>query len=156
MACSGRVLSPVPTQNKNVEALAKAKEKDVADTNQEPYSPTWTSSHKETVEFLRIIKKSDYRVVDRLNHTLSKISILSYLLSSQARRESLMKILGATHVTKNITVYQFDGVVVKITAGNFLGFNDGEQPAEGGSQNKAPHISMKCLDIIISRVLVDT
>lgn len=84
MTRSVRVSTPVPTQNKNVEALSKAKDKEVIDTNQEPNSPKWTSSQKETEEFLRIIRKSDYRMVDQLNHTFSKITILSYLLSSEA------------------------------------------------------------------------
>lgn len=77
-------------------------------------------------EFLRMIKKSDYSVVGQLNHTPSRISIMSLLLSSEAHRESLMKILSADYVTKDIIVDQFDGVVTNLTSGACLSFNDNE------------------------------
>lgn len=76
-----------------------------------------------------IIKKSDYRVVDKSYQTHSKISILSLFLSSEAHRESLMKVLGISHVTKDITVDQFNGVVANITTGSCLGFSDDELPS---------------------------
>lgn len=37
-----------------------------------------------------------------------------------------------------------------------MGFNDDELPVEGKNHNKALHISLKCIDTILSRVLVDT
>jgi hypothetical protein len=107
-------------------------------------------------EFLRIIRKSDYKIIDQLGQTPSKISILSLLLSSEAHRNTLMKILNEAHVTKDITVDQFDGVVANITTSRYLGFNKDELPVEGLDHNKALHISVKCLDNILSRVLVDT
>lgn len=67
-----------------------------------------------------------------------------------------MKILGATHVTEDITVDQFDGVVANITTRSFLGFSDDELPIEGRAHNKALNISMKFLNTTMSRVLVDT
>jgi hypothetical protein len=44
-------------------------------------------------EVLRLIKKSDYKIVDQLLQTSSKISILSLLLSSEAHKKVLMKVL---------------------------------------------------------------
>ena len=46
--------------------------------------------------------------------------------------DSLIKVLGATHATKDITVDPFDGVVANITAGSYLGFSDDEIPSGGG------------------------
>lgn len=83
-----------------------------------PSSPKVAVSKKEAEEFLRIIKKSDHKVVDQLNHTPSKISMLSLLLSSEAHMDLLMKVLSASHITKDITVDQFDDVVVNITTDN--------------------------------------
>lgn len=40
-----------------------------------------------------------------------------------------MKVLGASNVTKDITVDQFDGVIANITRGSCLGFNDDEFPS---------------------------
>jgi hypothetical protein len=119
-------------------------------------SPKASVTHEEAEEFLKIIKKSDYKVVDQLNQTPSKISMLSLLLNSEAHRNSLLKVLSAAHITKDITVEQFDDVIACVTTGNFLGFNDDELPIEGKNHNKALHISLKCMDTILSRVLVDT
>lgn len=55
--------------------------------------------------------------------------MLSLLLSSEAYRESLMKVLGTTYVTKDISVDQFNGVVVNITTGSYLGFSDDKLPS---------------------------
>lgn len=67
-----------------------------------------------------------------------------------------MKFLGSSHVTKDITIHQFNGVVTNITAESFLGFDDNELPTKGIAHNKALYILMKCMDTIMSRVLVDT
>lgn len=66
-----------------------------------------------------------------------------------------MKVLSATHITKDITVGQFDKEVKNITSGDFLGFNDEEIPSEGNTHNKALHISLRCVNTLLSRVLVD-
>lgn len=99
---------------------------------------------------------SDYKVVYQLNQTPSKILMLSLLLSSEVHKEDLLKIMNEAHVMKNIITDQFDRVVVNITANNSLGFNNEELPAEGQAHNRALHISMKCLDNILSRVLINT
>ncbi|GAU52036.1 hypothetical protein TSUD_418760, partial [Trifolium subterraneum] len=75
---------------------------------------------------------------------------------SEAHREALLKVLNEAHVTRDITVDQFDGVVSNITASGYLGFSEDELPTEGHNHNRALHISVKCLDNILSRVLVDT
>jgi hypothetical protein len=110
----------------------------------------------EASEFLRIIKKSDYKIVDQLHQTPSKISILSLLLNSQAHREALLKVLAQAHVTQDITVGQFDGVVANITACNTLSFSNEELPKEGKNHNRALHVSIKCQEDALARVLVDT
>ena len=46
-------------------------------------------------------------------------------------------------------------MVDNITASSYLGFNNEELPSDGQANNKALHISMKFLDTILSRVLVD-
>ncbi|XP_050878511.1 uncharacterized protein LOC127082315 [Lathyrus oleraceus] len=111
---------------------------------------------EESQELLKLIKKSDFKIVDQLNQTPSKISILSLLLSSEAHRKALLKVLNAAHVMQDITVDQFDDVVGNITASRYLGFNEAELPPEGNSHNKALHISVTCTNSLLSRVLVDT
>ncbi|XP_050893526.1 uncharacterized protein LOC127100414 [Lathyrus oleraceus] len=111
---------------------------------------------EESQEFLKLIKKSDFKIVDQLNQTPSKISILSLLLSSEAHLKALLKVLNTAHVMQDITVDQFDDVVANIIASRYLGFNEAELPLEGNAHNKALHISVTCTDSLLSRVLADT
>ncbi|XP_050897220.1 uncharacterized protein LOC127104046 [Lathyrus oleraceus] len=111
---------------------------------------------EDVVEFLKLIKRSGYKVVDQLYQTPSKISILSLLLNSQAHREGLWKVLSQAHVTQSITVDQFDRVVANITTCNTLSFSGEELPKDGQNYNRALHVSVKCKDDALARVLVDT
>jgi hypothetical protein len=81
--------------------------------------------------------------------------MLSLLMSFEAHRAALLRLLNAAHVNQDITVAQFDGVCNNITANRCLGFIDADLPAEGPALNKALHISVKCQDNTIARVLVD-
>lgn len=47
-------------------------------------------------------------------------------------------------------------MVNNIAASVSLGFSDDELPSEGRNHNKDLHISIEYVDIILSRVLVDT
>lgn len=85
----------------------------------------------------------------------SKILILSLLLSSEAHKTALMKVLNSAHIIDDITVDQFDEVIANITDIWYLGFNDVELPAEGTTHNKALHISVTYMDTLLSRILVD-
>ncbi|XP_050909151.1 uncharacterized protein LOC127122922 [Lathyrus oleraceus] len=121
-----------------------------------------SDDHKKSItfegsqEFLKLIRKSDFKIVEQLNQTPSKISIFSLLLSSEAHCKALLKVLNTSHMMQDITVDQFDDVVANITASRYLGFNEVELPPEGKAHNKALHISVTCTDSLLSRVLVDT
>ncbi|XP_050919635.1 uncharacterized protein LOC127137195 [Lathyrus oleraceus] len=148
MTRSGRIYTP----EFNVTPQGPNKESTVVAPTIEPE----VVQSEDAVEFLKLIKKSDYKVVDQLHQTPSKISILSLLLNSQAHREALLKVLAQAHVTQSITVDQFDGVVANITACNTLSFSGEELPEDGQNHNRALHISVKCKDDALARVLVDT
>ena len=49
----------------------------------------------------------------------------------------------------------FEGIVNNITANTYLTFADEEIPVEGRGHNKALHVSVKCLDHIVAKVLID-
>lgn len=110
---------------------------------------------EEGKEFLKLIKHCDFKIVDQLGQTPSKISILSLFLSSESHRKALMKVLNITHVMQDISVDQFDDVVANIFASRYLGFNEAKLTVEGHNYNKALHISVTCINTLISRVLVD-
>ncbi|XP_050915718.1 uncharacterized protein LOC127130797 [Lathyrus oleraceus] len=150
--------TPVPTKvidNKAVESeTSKGKEPMVEKEQVEDHKKGIT--FEESQEFLKLIKKSDFKIVDQLNQTSSKISIMYLLLSSEDHRKALLKVLNAAHVMQDITVDQFDDVVANITASKYLVFNEVELPPEGNAHNKALHISVTCTDSLLSRFLVDT
>jgi hypothetical protein len=107
-------------------------------------------------EMLRLIKRSEYNVVDQLLQTPSKIFVLSLLMNSEPHRETLKRVLDVAYVDHNVTIEQFDSIVANITACNNLSFSDDDLPEEGKDHNLALHISMNCKDDALSNVLVDT
>lgn len=155
MTRNGRVFESTLVQQKHNEALDNAKGKEVAETDQWQISTKIIVSDKDAEEFLRLIKKSRHRVVDQLNQTLSKMSVISLLLRSETHRESLMKILSVAHVTNDIIVDQFNGVVANLTSEACIGFRYDELPSQGRAHNKALHISIKCMNTHLSIVLID-
>ena len=82
--------------------------------------------------------------------------MLSLLLSSEAHREALQKVLEQAFVEPDVTVNQFDSIIGNITACNNLGFSDEELPEEGRNHNLALNISVNCAKDTLASVLVDT
>ncbi|XP_050889426.1 uncharacterized protein LOC127094663 [Lathyrus oleraceus] len=145
MTRSGRIFAapPPPPEKEDLGTNAKSKGKQSAGPEQEQTQTQGKVAPDDVEEFLRIIKKSDYKVVDHLNQTPSKFSILSLLLCSEAHRDDLLKFLSAAHVPQEITVNQFEGVVANIASKGCLCFCDDELPPEGKNYNKALHISIE-------------
>ncbi|XP_050878820.1 uncharacterized protein LOC127082634 [Lathyrus oleraceus] len=153
MTRSGRVFAPPVIPSRNVEKDPVV----VVPVTREVEGQTSNSTlDKETDELLRIIKLSDYKVVDQLLQTPSKILILSLLLNSAVHREALLKVLDQAFVEQDITAEQFNNVVGSITSCNGLGFFDEELPEEGKNHNFALHISANCQGDSLSNILIDT
>ena len=81
------------------------------------------ASKQEMEEILKIIKKSDYNVVEQLGQNPSKISMLSLLLCSEAYAKALIAFLKTTHVSQETSEDQFKDCVASLTADNGLGFS---------------------------------
>ncbi|XP_039688638.1 uncharacterized protein [Medicago truncatula] len=107
-------------------------------------------------EILKLIKKSDYKIVDHLLQTPSKITIMSLLTSSDAHRDALMKVLNQVYVDHDVTLGQFGSIAGNVTACNNLSFGDKDLPLEGKNHNMALHISVMCKTDSLSNVLIDT
>ncbi|XP_019459953.1 PREDICTED: uncharacterized protein LOC109359712 [Lupinus angustifolius] len=112
-------------------------------------------SNDEACEFLKFIKQSEYRVVDQLNKTPARISLLSLLMSSEAHRNVLLKVLNQAHVNHDITTDKLGGIVNNIVADNYISFRDEEIPTEGTGHVRPLHISVICKDCMIGKVLLD-
>ena len=87
-----------------------------------------TALEKDVDDFFKIIKLSDYKIVDQLFQTPSKISILALLMNSSAHRESLMRVLDQAFMESDMPLDQFNSVVGNITSCNKLSFYDDEFP----------------------------
>ncbi|XP_071921826.1 uncharacterized protein [Coffea arabica] len=82
---------------------SKAKE------NAAPTRPAVTE--EETFNFLRMLKKNEYKVIEQLDKMPAQISMLNLLLISELHRETLLKVLTETQVFKNISIDKFTHVV---------------------------------------------
>ncbi|XP_039682906.1 uncharacterized protein [Medicago truncatula] len=112
--------------------------------------------YEDADEILKLIKRSEYRVVDQLLQTPAKISIMSLLSSSGAHRDALKKVLDQAFVDYDVTLGQFESIVGNVTACNSLSFSDEDLPAEGKKHNQALLISVLCITDSLSNVLIDT
>ena len=61
------------------------------------------TSRQELEEVLKIIRKSDYKIVEQLGKTPSKISMLSLLLCFESHGQALVKFLKTSHVPQDIS-----------------------------------------------------
>ncbi|KAI5444251.1 hypothetical protein KIW84_012756 [Lathyrus oleraceus] len=90
---SGRIFAraPPPIENDGPLAQDRGKQVDNAQPRQDPLTTS------EVDELQRIIKRSDYRVVEQLNQTPSKISMLSILMCLEDHRDALIPTEGRNH-----------------------------------------------------------
>ncbi|GAU10540.1 hypothetical protein TSUD_419480 [Trifolium subterraneum] len=143
---SGRIL-PGVVQGKTGSPVEKTQIPDSSATGERVY--------EDSDEVLKMIKRSEYKIVDQLLQTPSKISILSLLMNSDAHRDALMKVLDQAYVDHDVTLGQFGSIVGNVTACNNLSFSDEELPEKGRDHNLALHISVICKSDALSNVLVD-
>lgn len=151
---SGRIL-PTFVQEKVVEPVSKLVQVQNSGKGKDVGQPSGIV-YEDSDEILKLIKRSEYKVVDQLLQTPSKISIMSLLLNSDAHREALMKVLSQAYVDHDVTLGQFGSIVGNVTACNSLGFSDEDLPSEGRNHNLALHISVNCKSDALSNVLIDT
>jgi len=109
-------------------------------------------SLEEVNEFLRIIQKSEFKIIEQLNKTPARVSLLELLMSFEPHQALLVKVLNEA---QDISVKGFEGIINNITANNYLTFIEEEIPAEGQGHNRALHVSVKCMDHIMAKVLID-
>ena len=76
-------------------------------------------------------------------------------MSFEPHRALLVKVLNEAHVAQDISIEGFEGIVNNITANNYLTFVEEEIPVEGRGHNRVLHVSVKCMDHIMAKVLID-
>ncbi|RDX69713.1 hypothetical protein CR513_51131, partial [Mucuna pruriens] len=110
---------------------------------------------KEASEFLKFIRHNEYEMMDQLNKTPARISLLALLVNSEGHRQLLLKTLREAHVAKDISMEKFGGIVGSLTATHHISFSKDELPKEGSSHNLPLHVAVKCGEYVMARVLID-
>ena len=85
----------------------------------------------EACEFLKFIKHSEYNVVEQLNKTPARISLLSLLTSFEPHQDALVKVLNQAYLPHNISMDKLDHLVGNIMMDNFISFGDDEISPDG-------------------------
>ncbi|RDX98896.1 hypothetical protein CR513_18111, partial [Mucuna pruriens] len=109
-------------------------------------------TEEEAHEFLKMIRHSEYEMLDQQHRTPARISLLSLLINSKSHCELLLKVLIDAHVLQDITPTKFEGIINNITTSCHLSFSEEEVPAEGKRHNQPLHIVVKCGSYMIARV----
>jgi len=109
---------------------------------------------REEEEFLKIMKQSEYDIVDQLKKTPARISILSLILNSEVHKKALQKVLSEAYVQPEITPEKVVNMVDIAKIASSISFYDDEIVGTTRRQN-ALHITLKCFGYVISKVLID-
>ena len=125
-------------ENKRLFKEKKGKNKKAPESSSKPII------EKEASEFLKFIKHSEYNVIEQMNKTPAKISLLSLFQNSETHCNALLKSLVEAYVTSNLSVDGIDQLIENITVGACIAFTDKEIPPKGRNSTKALHITVKC------------
>jgi len=60
-------------------------------------------SEEKATEFMKLMKHSEYNVVDQLKKTLARISLLSLTLSLKLHRNALQRVPNEAYVSQDMT-----------------------------------------------------
>ncbi|PKI71438.1 hypothetical protein CRG98_008175 [Punica granatum] len=116
--------------------------------------PSKRVTEEKAEAFMKIIKASEYKVVEQMAKSSAHISLLALLLGSEPHREALLRVLTAAQVPKETPCDRIEETVGSIFS-NSISFSDDELPSEGWAHWRALHIICKCNNYIIGRVMID-
>ncbi|RDX81552.1 hypothetical protein CR513_37742, partial [Mucuna pruriens] len=97
-------------------------------------------------------KENGPSLLNQMNKTPTRISLLSLLLNFESHQNLLLNTLNEAHMAQDITMERFSTLVNNITSRGHLVFSNEEVPAEGKGHNQPLYISVKCADYMIVRV----
>ncbi|XP_031394222.1 uncharacterized protein LOC116205712 [Punica granatum] len=146
---SGRVY-----ENSTIIDKGKAPATEVGAVPESSPFPSKKVTEEEAEAFMKVIKASEYKVVEQMAKSPAHISLLALLLGSEPHREALLRVLTAAQVPKETPPDRIEETVGSIFS-NTISFSDDELPFEGWSHSRALHIVCKCNNYIIGRVMID-
>ena len=113
------------------------------------------ADEKEGERLTRLMKASEYKIAEQLARTPAQISLMSLLISSEAHREALFKVLKEVRVPQGVAETTLEHIVSSIFAMDQITFSSDEMEEGGEQHTKALFIVVKCNSKIVSRVLID-
>ncbi|PKI78940.1 hypothetical protein CRG98_000652 [Punica granatum] len=119
-----------------------------------PHTPPKRVTEEEAEAFMKIIKASEYKVVEQMAKSPAHISLLALLLSLEPHREALLRVLTAAQDPKGTSPDRMEETINSIFS-NTISFSDDELPSEGCAHSQALHIVCKCNNHIVGRVMID-
>ena len=137
-----KTLVIIPTNTAAAETRGKNIQVELVRTKAQSLTIPETSK-KEMEEVLKIIKRSDYDVVEQLGQTPSKISMLALILCFETHAKAWVKFLKTAHVPQETFADQLQDCVASLTADNCLGFLDADLTPRGRKHNEALHVSVE-------------
>jgi len=133
---SGRCFTP-----EELKKQRKTKGKEAIDFDKE-LEVNKLVTEEETNEFLKVMKHSEYCIVDQLKKTPAKISIMSLIPSSEPHRNALQKVLNEAYVPQDIEQMAMEHLVGRIHAANYLYFTEDEMDVKGTGHNKPLYVTI--------------
>ncbi|PKI60711.1 hypothetical protein CRG98_018896 [Punica granatum] len=89
--------------------------------------PSKKATEEEAEAFMKIVKASEYKVVDQMAKSPAHISLLALLLGSEPHREALLRVLTTAQVPKGTPPDKIEETVGSIFS-NTISFSDDELP----------------------------
>jgi hypothetical protein len=105
-------------------------------------------------EFLKLIKHSEYCIVDQLKKTPAKISFISLILSFELYQNALQKVLNEAYIPQDIKQKIIKHLLGRIHTTNYLYFTEDELDVGGTGHYKPLYITVRCKYCIIGKVLI--
>ncbi|PKI49529.1 hypothetical protein CRG98_030066 [Punica granatum] len=146
---SGRLYENPATADKG-----KAPAAEVEAIPRAPPAPPKKVTEEEVEANMKIIKASEYKVVEQMAKSPAHVSLLALLLSSEPHREALLRVLTAAQVPKGTPPDWMEETVSSIFSST-ISFSDDELPSEGCTHSWALHIVYKCNNHTVGRVMID-
>ncbi|PKI59715.1 hypothetical protein CRG98_019891 [Punica granatum] len=145
---SGRVYQGLEATNKG-----KAPAAAFSAISESAPHPTKKVTKQEAEAFMKVIKASEYKVVEQMGKLQAHISLLALLLSSEPHRVALLKVLTAAQVSKETTPDRIEETVNSIFL-NQISFAEDELRYEGQGHLRALHIVCKCNNHVVGQVMI--
>ncbi|XP_070029037.1 uncharacterized protein [Nicotiana sylvestris] len=128
---------------------------EVNDATWKRFPPKKNVSAEEAEAFFRKMNMPDYEVVDQLRKYPEQVSMLSLLMRSVEHQKILLKTLNEVYVSAETSVEQLERMTERFFAVNQVSFSKNDLPPKGAAHNKALHLTVKCEDYYVKRVMLD-